>query len=311
LMSEPRTIVYFRNGIGNFIMMTPAIRALAERDPSGKVDLCFCDDWTDSRMPAVRDIAEQWELIDRVVTYPKEVMPREYDLYFWVHHTEGGKALDFFMAKQKPLWHLQRWGDTHEIDYYMEHVRRLGYNDLAPEQYVPIAKKGPEISSAVDVVALGNGAFVSKMWDKKRWPHFNSLAETLKRYLGCTIVLVGSGKELKEVDRQYVDYDFVGKLSITETAKVLSQVDLFITTDSGNMHIADALNVPMIALFGGTYLSKNRPVSKKAVVLRAGYPCQPCQGNEHFNSCSDYRCMRDLTIGEVVYSARKRLGRDV
>ena len=284
-------------------MMTPAIRALASMDESGKVDLCFCEDWTDSRMPAIRNIAERWDIINRVIVYPREPIAG-YSLYFWVHHTEGGKALNYFIQQQKPLWHLQKWELMHEIDYYMEHVRRLGYMDRCPDQYIPVAAE-PILSSASKIIAFGNGAFASKMWDKKRWPHFNELAKTLKNFFGCTIVLVGHGKELHEVDKKYVDYNYVGELSITETAKVLQQVDLFVTTDSGNMHIADALQTPLIALFGGTYLSKNRPVSRRSLVLRVGYPCQPCQGKEAFNTCKDYKCMKDLTVGEVMHTARK------
>ena len=307
-MSAPKTIVYFRNGIGNFIMMTPAIRALAALDASGKVDICLADDWKDSRMPAVREIAEKWDLVDSVITYPREPFKHDYDLYFYVHHTEGSVALNYFIEKGKALWHLQSWGEMHEIDYYMEHVRKLGSKLLCPDQFVPIAHEPTIIKGHEQpVIGLGNGAFVSKMWDKKRWPHFNHLAKTLKRYFNVKIALIGSSKELAEVDRDLVDYDCIDKLTITQTAKMISQLDLFITTDSGNMHIADALKVPMIALFGATYLSKNRPVSREAIVLRAGYPCQPCQGKEKFNTCTKYRCMEDLSVGDVMHLVRKKM----
>ena len=306
-MRKPDTVVYFRNGIGNFVMMTPAIRALAELDGSHKVDLCFCDDWTDSRMPAVRDIAENWDLINAIVVYPKERLRDDYKTYFWCHHTEGGEALNYFMSRQKPLYHLQRWGEMHEVDYYMEHVYSLGYQGLPPSQFVPVSKKAPTLPSRLPIIALGNGAFQSDMWNKKRWPHFALLAETLKRYFECSVVLVGAGKELAEVNRKYVDCDFVDKLSMTETASVLNRVDLFVTTDSGNMHIADALGTRLIALFGGTYLSKNRPLGSRAFVLRAGYPCQPCQGKEQFNNCTNYRCMNDLLVGEVMHEIKKRM----
>ena len=305
-MSAPKTIVYFRNGIGNFIMMTPALRALASMDPCGKIDMCIPSDWTDSRAIAVRDILQRWDIINQVVAFPAEQFPHNYEQWFHVSHTEGGKAHSHFMSKGKPLWHLQRWGETHEIDYYMDHVRQLGYNGFCPDQFIPTAE-GPILSSPAKMIGLGNGAFASKMWDKKRWPHFNQLALTLKRYFGCTIVLLGAGKELQEVDKAYVDHNYVGQLTITETAKAISQLDLYITTDSGNMHIADALGIPVIALFGATYLSKNRPVSKQAVIVRAGYPCQPCQGKESFNSCQDYRCMNDLTVGDIIHLVKKRL----
>jgi ADP-heptose:LPS heptosyltransferase len=100
------------------------------------------------------------------------------------------------------------------------------------------------------------------------------------------------------------DLDYVNKLSLAETAKVISQADLMITTDTGNMHIADALRIPLIALWGGSSVAKNKPYETLCKIIHLGLPCQPCQDDGAYRSCHDYKCISDISIGEVMYNVR-------
>jgi ADP-heptose:LPS heptosyltransferase len=104
-----------------------------------------------------------------------------------------------------------------------------------------------------------------------------------------------------------MDLDFTGKLSIIETAKVVSQLDCLITTDSGNMHLADLLSIPLIALFGPTLVSKNRPIGKMSKVLRSGLPCSPCQDTSRFSSCAVNDCMGNISVSDVTSVTREIL----
>ena len=71
------------------------------------------------------------------------------------------------------------------------------------------------------------------------------------------------------------------------------------------MHIANALNVPMIALFGPTFMAKNGPRSKKARIIKADMDCVPCQDAPAFWSCEKYRCMESITAGDVMHEVRR------
>jgi ADP-heptose:LPS heptosyltransferase len=183
----------------------------------------------------------------------------------------------------------------HETEYYKEIVRGLGWNKPFPAVNFPISEK-PEIDHKRPILGICNGLFNTASWHKKAWPNFERLCQIVKdRY---HIVKVGFANELKEV--KTFDTDYVGKLTMTETAKVISQCDKFVTTDSSCMHVAAMLGIDTVALFGGTYIFKNAPLSHKTKVLYdKRCQCRPCQDTEKFFSCREFNCMKNISPERV------------
>ncbi len=305
-----RAIAYFANGIGNLVMMMPALQAVASMTESGKVSVCL-GDWRDSRKVAVREILNAWETVERVYEWPENGFdPRNFDLWFYSPHGAGCDVVNTFRAHlgpmpiAKPSW---RESLIHESDHYMAIARSLGYQGPVPEVNFPLAE-GPDLSHMPrPIIALCNGYFRTSTgyWDKKGWPHFEALSEVLGRYFGGSIVGIGGEGELPATCR--FNGNFAGKLTILETAKVLAQTNLLITTDTSNMHIAAMLGIPTIALFGPTLTSKNAPRNRRAVILQSGCECAPCQDTARFLKCKDYACMRSITVGDVMAVAREIL----
>jgi hypothetical protein len=305
---KTETIVYFKNGIGNFIEMTPAIKALCSMDKSGQVDICTDSNWCDSRIDALRDIWDKSPLIQTVIEYPHDSLPQRYKRWFYSKHTEGSEGLQVFINRAPMFGNQINWSQTlmHETDYYMALVRSIGYRGTTPDQEMPITEYDLPISIVKDkIIALCNGASGSQK-KQKQWPYFSKLARALHYYYGeeLSIINIGNGNELKDVP---CNLNLVGQLSITETASVLKQVDLLVTSDTGLMHVADALKIPMIVLFGGTVVSKNSPLNRMATIARANLSCQPCQYTDRFLSCEHIRCLNNLTVGNVMAHIRKRL----
>ncbi len=123
------------------------------------------------------------------------------------------------------------------------------------------------------------------------------------------VFLFGSANEevLNEIDEILMSYknscnikNLIGKTSITELCDYIAMMDLLITNDSGAMHIAAALNVPIVAMFGPTDSSDTSPWSANAVLLNKHLPCAPCKKREcpliHHN------CMKLITPNEVIES---------
>jgi heptosyltransferase-2 len=137
----------------------------------------------------------------------------------------------------------------------------------------------------------------------KRWPpqYYAELAQLL-RAQGYAVWLVGSHKD-KEVADKIVAMgnkpcrNLCGVTDLAEVIAVLSCADLVISNDSGLMHIAAALDRPMLAIFGSSSPQFTPPLSDKAQVLKLDLPCSPCFKREcplgHFN------CMIKLTPKEV------------
>ena len=305
--NDPKTLAYFKNGIGNWVLMTPALQALASMDASGKIILVTDSSWNDSRTAALNAIWAATPWIHRVIRYPTEVYREKAERVFYSKHSEGGDALSWIESLEPSAGNQVSWIGTmmHERDYYMALVERLGYKGHTPEQSMPTGKNPVEGNlGALRYIVICNGAF-GKMRTQKQWPHFAALVRALKFKYGLRVFSVGSGDELRET-RGIVDEDYCGKISILESAAVVKNAALFVTTDTGMMHIADALHVNQLVLFGGSVVSKNGPVNNSSVVVRSGETCQPCQYTANFDTCADARCMRNLSVGEVMaYVAAK------
>lgn len=301
-------IAYFRNGLGNLVQLTPALQALATQCDGGVVDMCLDSEWADSRRTAVVEMLAEMPFVGRVVEYPRETMldRAQYRWWFWTAHNEPSVAAKLFESMSKGA-HRVGWDRLliAERDYYMEALRAYtGYAARTPLLFVPVANASvlPPQRFGAPVFALCNGSF-GKMGTVKQWPYFADLSRALRRYYGAEVVLVGSGKELSDVPGD----SYVGKLSITQTAKLLTECTVLVTVDTGLMHVADALGVPQVVVWGGTLISKNGPVSTRARILRAGLPCQPCQYTDRFETCATADCLRSVSVGEVLRAVRALL----
>lgn len=305
-MKKTKTIVYFKHGLGNLIMLTPALQALASMDESKQIDICLSSHWQDSRRPAYDDFFAHWDMIQDVINYPDDQFEKKYKLWFYTGHSEHSKALDIFIEKCPIKAHTPDWRTRtiHEVYWYMDMVRELGYTGEMHKQFCPVSEKSILKKSKRLTIGICNGTYSQRMKSAKQWKYYNALVETLQNYYGARVVKIGYQDELKDVN---CDLDFVDKLSFTETAKLISELDLLITTDTANMHVGDALEIPMVVLFGGTLISKNGALSKNAINLSLNLPCQPCQRTPAFYNCLHYNCINQLTVGDVMQFVRRIL----
>ena len=302
-----KTIALFRNGLGNFILYTPALQALASMDDSGKVDVCIDSEWNDYRRPSLIDLIKGCPFVENIIDFPNGIEDKKYDRYFWTRHTFPSAAMEYFRMKEHRLdvggmnWTIS---GVHEIDFYMSLVReRFGYSGETPKQYAPKCDGSVLGEQSKKIITFCNGSY-GHISGSKKWPYFKELIEITKEYFNLTTVKIGSNDELLDCK---CDYDYVNKVSILQTANIIAQSDLLITTDTCNMHIGDALNVPMVVLWGGSVLSKNRPVNGKNIIVQTKPGCAPCHDGNQYNSCSDYKCMNKISTGQVMYAMRLML----
>lgn len=307
-----RTLAHFRTGIGNFICMTPALQALASMDPSGKVDLCTDHDWIDSRRDGMLDLWRRLPFVENIyiVDFTDSAnirFEKNYSVWYYAEWATHGEARAFF-EKRKP-YPKKEWNHNlvHETDYYFATVRDYyGYSGPKPDQMVMPADSPVLPKADKKRVALCNGSFGDQAIAKK-WDRFPELAAELRNYFEgkIEIVKIGNCHELSDV--AVYDQDFVGKLSFAETAKVIDQCDLMITTDTGLMHAGDALKKPMLVLWGGSALEKNKPISGNAHIIHLGKKCSPCFRSEGYKECEGHTCITGITINEVMFHVRRML----
>jgi heptosyltransferase-2 len=96
-----------------------------------------------------------------------------------------------------------------------------------------------------------------------------------------------------------------GETNLRQLVGVLSRLSLLVTNDSGPMHLAAAVGVPVVAVFGPTDPTETFPVGEHRLV-REPVPCAPCMLRE----CPiDHRCMTRITVERVVGAAHEMLAR--
>jgi heptosyltransferase-2 len=99
--------------------------------------------------------------------------------------------------------------------------------------------------------------------------------------------------------------NLAGKTSLRELISVISECDVFLSNDSGPMHIAYAVGTPLVALFGSTDPALTGPVGEGSVVIHHPLSCSPCF--ERTCEKNDLRCMYAITSDEVFLAIRKML----
>lgn len=145
----------------------------------------------------------------------------------------------------------------------------------------------------------------------KRWltDRYSELADRLIREAGATILIFGSAAERPiaqaiQAEMQEQAVILSGRTNLGTLAGLISGCALFITNDSGPMHLAAALEVPQIALFGSTDEIATGPFDPRAEVIHKHVECSPCLRR----TCPiDLRCFTRITVDEVFEKAQGKL----
>lgn len=158
------------------------------------------------------------------------------------------------------------------------------------------------------LIGLNPGAFYggAKRWLSQRYA---ATADLLAAKFDARIVVFGAPNDRRIADQvaQTMTHEalvLAGETSLGQLMGLLKQCRLLITNDSGPMHLAAALGVPQVALFGSSSEIATGPMSAKAEVLRHPVECSPC----FLRECPiDFRCMEGITTEMVVAAACRKM----
>ena len=214
----------------------------------------------------------------------------------------------------------------HQVYYYLDLLYQTG---LSPLDYLNDSSFQPNIrlhptskgirraefllrqcgvEPAGRLVALSPGAYFGPA---KRWPAdcFASLADRLIAEQRVEVLILGGPEErwiaekIQSLMRQR-GHILVGQTELEDLIGLISRCQLFVTNDSGPMHLSAALDVPQIALFGSTDERATGPLSEQAVIIHKHVECSPC----FLRECPiDLRCFRQITVDEVYETTRSLL----
>jgi lipopolysaccharide heptosyltransferase II len=198
---------------------------------------------------------------------------------------------------------------AHEKFYYLEVVRRAGWLESLPEvPKITLRVKAEALEKAeeklralsarvgVTRVAVGAGASYgsAKCWPPER---FAQALNQLQRERDADIVLFGTPTETNvsaaiQGGLARPALDLTGKTQIAELPALLSRCSVFLGNDSGAMHVAAAVGLPVVAVFGPTDPFGTAPVTPRCAIVQERPYCSPC----FLRRCpTDHRCMTAVT----------------
>ncbi|HWR44306.1 lipopolysaccharide heptosyltransferase II [Sporomusa sp.] len=197
----------------------------------------------------------------------------------------------------------------HIVERCLDVVRELGCKIDEPEFMINISAKEAELACAISKQA---GLDINRRyvvlipgtnWPNKCWStdNFAKLADKVFEH-EIIPVFVGGGADRLAVDEiisksTVVPIDLVGKTSLKQLAYIIRNSCAVVAGDTGPMHLAAALNTPVIALFGPTDPSRNGPYGTQHIVLTANRSCQGCW---HRKCPKEIDCLSDINA-ELVY----------
>jgi len=208
--------------------------------------------------------------------------------------------------------------EVHQIDYYREMVRALGCATAGRDVHLRPGKDYDETATRLlpqfglredsPLIGIAPGAAYgpAKKWFPER---FAAVADRLIDATGAQAVLFGSAGDKESTttvarSARHTVVDIAGKTNLKEAMALIARCTLFLSNDSGLMHVAGALGIPTIAIFGSTNPATTSPVGEKSVVIHHDVPCSPCLKPV----CpTDFRCMEMIGADEVYAAARKLL----
>ncbi|MBI2798833.1 MAG: glycosyltransferase family 9 protein [Gammaproteobacteria bacterium] len=345
-MTEKKCVlVHLGSGMGNMLMATPMMQIFSMG--GFQVDLCL-----QGETPGAEKLFLNWPYVRRVSAQPDDFSANRYQYYIYgvevaappIRFKNGDDAIVLH-----PMWDYQEYGLYSEIEMY-SNLARCILPDLAPVTQTGCSHSGrvfPEISAKTCVIAPGGQRHLSI----RKWTGYGRLAEHfddvaivgvpadmdlsnrvifppwVKRAFGARINYQGKwwrvAKHFAERHDETMAFpvhakDYVGRLSLDDTAALIAQAGCVIGNDCGLTHLAIALGKPTFVLVGPSSTRKVFPTFlKNCVVITKHYGCQPCQekpelGVWRLNMGQSFcpyhiRCMNDISVDEVLSAVASRL----
>jgi heptosyltransferase I len=209
-----------------------------------------------------------------------------------------------FLNERLPAYDIEK----HALLRYLDVARYLGAGDPSPACTLPIAREVSAIKKKIEGMNLKDRPLVAinpvARWNTKLWPERSlaELADRLVKERKAVVIFTGSPEDRAVNDRiislmSETAVNWAGETTLKELAALASLADLFISTDTGPMHLAAAAGAKVLALFGPTAPWRTGPYGPSHVVVRTGIVCSPCFQRK----CEiGARCMEGITVDDVM-----------
>ena len=328
------------NWIGDVVMTLPAITAVREAYPEARISI-LVKPWVADLLRISPDVDEVMvyerpgvhEGLGGLFRLVRELKTQKFDMAIllqnaieaaviaWLaripvragYNTDGrGIFLTHSVIRSKEILRV------HQVEYYLGMLKALGLEAGRKDARLLISEEEKALSDRILkqrgiaetslLIGLAPGATYgpAKRWYPER---FANVADRLIERFSASVLLFGSpgdhdiAQKVQESARSSL-INLTGETTLREAISLIARCRLFVTNDSGLMHVAGALGVPTVAIFGSTNPLTTSPVGRKSVVITKNAPCSPCLKE----ICpTDFSCMDLITTDEVYLTAETML----
>jgi len=317
-------LIIHQGAIGDFILSLPAIGSFRHNYPDASIEI-----WGH---PHILKLVEKRFFADAIGSINRKEMAqcynenaildaklveqfRQFDLIVIFGQRQETLLRNLKKNEIKELYCMNTFPQgkksTHIIDYQLSQLSRLGFkvSEEIPRLFPSESddKRASDLftQNKVSEKSLRVAMHVGSGSRKKSWlpGSYAQLSEKLiKDDHAKIIVPVGPADE--EMVREYfslIRLDTVTpltNLSLNKLAAVLRKCDLYVGNDSGITHLAAAVGIPVVALFGPTDPRVWGPRGDKVFTVYKGLECSPCS-REKMRRCRNQRCMEEISVEEV------------
>ncbi len=327
-----RILIYKLDHLGDVLLATPALRAIRNRFPGAEIRIVI-GEWSRSVLennPNIdgvviynsKEFARAPYKAHRLSDLKRTLGSWKPDLVIGLRddwQTLWHAAFSGARLINRGLVHLREWIDrkqqhrpsSHELERLWAIIAPLGITPEPVERLEYVISEAERkmaaevtlahgIESPFAIVQAGTSIQL-KEWSLER---FAEAARHIAAQHGMQIVLIGSPEEVERsamlaaLIPDLDPVDITGKLSLRGTAALMERAELYLGSDGGAMHVASAVGLPTVGLFGPGSYHIFRPVGRHAAAISHLFPCSPCR----MTSCvrPNDTCMQAITIEEVI-----------
>jgi lipopolysaccharide heptosyltransferase II len=336
-LSNFRILIIKFGSLGDVILSTAALRAIREKFSVGyKITFLVGDDSKEVllRCPyidelVVVDLKGKDKGLRSTLRLGRELRKQNFDIVIDLQNNRKSHLLAFLTAC------VNRYGyDNRKLGFLLN--RRIKDNllpaDPVTHQFRILKMLGIELKDnhlelwpaeedakyidellgaewlSANQKIIGVNIAASSRWISKGWPLENvaRLCELLKSR-DIRVVVTGTESDLPAANRLMSlvkdsrPVNACGKTTVNQLACLIRKCSAYVSADSSPLHIASAVDTPIVALFGPTDYRRHMPASKSCVVLNKGLACSPC----YKPKCKVKKCLKDIIPEEVVEAIEK------
>ncbi len=320
--------------LGDVVLTTPAIRAARKAFPDSHIAMVVGDRSADviSANPHLDEIiifhreAKGLSETRRVAALLRE---RNFDVSIDMQRKFHSSLLAYMGGANRRIGYHRPGGllcnvripdnvNKHAVDRNLDLLKPLGVveADRKPEMFV--SDEDRDYANRVfDERGLSSespiiGMFPGAGWRPRCWPaeKFAAIGDLAAEGCGASVAVFGGPNEADIVDLVAQNMrtpviQMKDKMTLKQLGAMIEKCNLFLSNDTGPMHISVAVGTPTVALFGPGNHVKFQPIGGKHALIRHDVPCSPCK--QFTSKCKDNICMKLITVDEVWEAIRERL----